>query len=129
MQAPGNRSSQPWRHHQHFPRQASRDTGCMQQRPSHLQDSPAPCPAPSGQQPARLHVMLVVGRMLLLLLQVSRGTAVAVHVVLRRWVLSPWRLLQHQSGGRWRRALPAFCCLQDRCLLLSLPDSASKACL
>ena len=87
-----------------------------------MQHSPAPSPAPPGQQPARLHVMLVVGRLLLLrlLLQVPGGTAVAMHAVLRRWGLSPWGLLQHQSGGRWRRALPAFSCLQDRCLLLSL---------
>ena len=94
-----------------------------------MQDSPAPSPAPPGQQPARLHVMLVVGRLLLLLLlQVSRGTAVAMHAVLRRWGLSPWRLLQHQSGRRWRRALPAFCCLQDRSVCCCrFPGSASKA--
>ena len=79
-----------------------------------MQDSPAPSPAPPGEHPARLHVMLVVGSLLLLLLlQVSGGTAVAMHAVLRRRGLSPWRLLQHQSGRRWRRALPAFCCLQE----------------
>ena len=82
-----------------------------------MQDSPAPSPGPPGQQPARLQVMLVVGRLLLLLLlllQVAGGTAVARHAVLRRWGLSPWGLLQHQPGRRWRPALPAFRCLQDR---------------
>ena len=50
-----------------------------------MQDSRAPSPTPPGQQPAWLHVVLVVRGLLLLLLllQVSRGTAVALHAVLR----------------------------------------------